>query len=104
MFSRNINDKLPSVVAYFSTMPVIRKAWIFGSCANGCENAESDVDVLVDYDRTHRLSLLTLGGIIRNLEILFNRKIDLVENGYLIPEAQRNANKEKILIYERKDS
>mgnify|MGYP006891855391 FL=1 len=38
------------------------------------------------------------------MEILFNRKIDLVENGYLIPETQKNANTEKILIYERADS
>lgn len=45
--------------------------------------------------------MLTLGGIISNLEKLFGRKIDLVENGYLIPEAEQTANSEKILIYER---
>lgn len=104
MFSQNIQKILPQAVNFFSTQPVIRRAWIFGSCATGSENVHSDVDVLVDYDRSLRISMLTLGGIIRNLEMIFNRKIDLVENGYLIPEAQESANHEKILIYERKNS
>ena len=104
MFNHNIKKVLPKAVAYFSTQPVIRRAWIFGSCATGNETENSDVDILVDYDRKYRLNLLTVGGIIRKLEILFNREIDLVENGYLIPEAQSSANDEKILIYERKDS
>lgn len=101
MFSKNIQKIMPRVTAYLSTQPVVRKAWIFGSCANGEENSRSDVDFLVDYDRTYRLTMLTLGGIISNLEKLFGRKIDLVENGYLIPEAEQTANSEKILIYER---
>ncbi len=104
MISQSIQKLLPEAIAFFSTQPVIRRAWIFGSCATGHENMASDVDILVDYDRNYRLSLLTVGGIIRKLELLFNRKIDLVENGYLIPEAQASANSEKLLIYERKDS
>ncbi len=104
MLSQNIQKVIPRVIAYLSTQPVVRKAWIFGSCAKGEENSKSDVDFLVDYDRTHRLSMLTLGGIISNLENLFGRDIDLVENGYLIPEAQQSANREKVLIYEREDT
>ena len=104
MFSHNIQQILPQVVKFFATQPVINRAWIFGSCATGNEGVDSDVDVLVDYDRSHRISMLTLGGIIRNLEMIFNRDIDLVENGYLIPEAQESANRDKILIYERKNS
>lgn len=104
MISRNVQQVLPKAIAFFSTQPVIRRAWIFGSCANGTETEGSDVDFLVDYDRSYKLSLFTVGGIVRKLELLFNRRIDLVENGYLIPEAQVEANAEKILIYERKDS
>ena len=104
MISHNIQKLLPKAVDFFSTQPVIRRAWIFGSCATGHENNASDVDILVDYDRNYRLSLFTVGGIIRKLELLFNRRIDLVEEGYLIPEAEVSANSEKILIYERKDS
>lgn len=104
MFSRNIQNLIPKVIAYLSTQPVVRKAWIFGSCAKGEENHDSDVDFLIDYDRTHRLTLFTIGGIISNLEEIFGRSIDLVENGYLIPQAEKSANLEKILVYERKDS
>lgn len=104
MISQNIQKVIPKAVDFFSTQPVIRRAWIFGSCATENETDRSDVDLLVDYDRNYKLSLFTVGGIIRKLEILFNRDIDLVENGYLIPEARLSANTEKILIYERKDS
>ena len=103
MISSSIKEILPKVQAFFSTQPVIYRAWIFGSCAKGTETDLSDVDLLVDYDRkNYRISLFTLGGIIRKLELIFNRNIDLVENGFLIPEAQASANSEKIVIYERK--
>ncbi len=104
MINQRIKNLLPQAVDFFKTQPEIRRAWMFGSCATGMENSSSDVDILVDYDRHYRISLLTVGGIIRKLEMLFNRKVDLVENGFLIPEAQASANAEKILIYERKDS
>lgn len=105
MISSSIKEILPKVQAFFSTQPVIHRAWIFGSCAKGTETDLSDVDLLVDYDRkNYRISLFTLGGIIRKLELIFNRNIDLVENGFLIPEAEASANSEKILIYERENS
>ncbi len=92
------------MIGYLSTMPVIKRLWIFGSCARGEETCESDVDFLVHYDRSHRLTLFTIGGIISNLEKIFGRKIDFVEDGFLIPGAQSSANQDKILVYERKDS
>lgn len=103
MVSQVIRNLLPEVKAFLATQPMIKKAWIFGSCAVGEENSDSDVDFLVNYDRSYHISMFTLGGIINNLEKIFQRKIDLVEDGYLIPEAQINADKQKILIYERKN-
>lgn len=104
MINQGIKKILPKAVDFFATQPEIKRAWMFGSCATGRENSLSDVDILVDYNRHYRISLLTVGGIIRKLELLFNRKVDLIENGYLIPDAQASANAEKILIYERTDS
>ena len=52
----NITDILPmnanvidNIRQYFSTQPV-RKAWLFGSFSRGEETAQSDVDILVEFD------------------------------------------------------
>ncbi|MFS6555242.1 nucleotidyltransferase domain-containing protein, partial [Parabacteroides distasonis] len=36
---------------YLSTQPV-KKAWLFGSFSRGEESETSDVDILVEFDRT----------------------------------------------------
>ncbi len=38
------------IADYFKTQPVV-KAWLFGSFARGEETPESDVDILVEFDR-----------------------------------------------------
>ena len=47
------------IAEYFKTQPVL-KAWLFGSFARGEETADSDVDILVEYDKNARISLLTI--------------------------------------------
>lgn len=44
------------IAEYFKTQPVL-KAWLFGSFARGEETAQSDVDILVEYDRSQRMGL-----------------------------------------------
>ncbi|MCM1337560.1 MAG: nucleotidyltransferase domain-containing protein [Candidatus Amulumruptor caecigallinarius] len=88
------------IADYFSGKPVLR-AWLFGSYSRGEETADSDIDILVDYDKTTRLSLLTICGMMTDLEDLLGKKVDLVENGRLKDFAVRSANNDKILIYER---
>jgi len=50
---------------------------VFGSVARGEATAESDVDFLIDYDR-QRMSPWFPVGLIRDLEALLNRKVDVV--------------------------
>ncbi|PIS17606.1 hypothetical protein COT54_03775 [Candidatus Collierbacteria bacterium CG09_land_8_20_14_0_10_46_12] len=49
---------------------------LFGSTARGDDNADSDVDLLVNFDK--RLSLLDLIQVERNFSITFNRPVDLI--------------------------
>lgn len=86
---------------YFSTQP-IDKAWIFGSYSRGEEKENSDIDILVKYDEDG-VSLLTHARILNQLEKLLGKSVDLVEDGYLLPFAEKTANKDKQLIYERAD-
>lgn len=85
---------------YFRTQPVL-KAWLFGSFARGEETPESDVDILVQFDHGQPIGLLRYAGMWREIEELVGRKVDLVEDGTLMPFAVESANRDKQLIYER---
>ena len=45
---------------------------------------------------------MQIAGIMLGLEDLLHRKVDMVEEGRLLPFAQKSANHDKFLIYERK--
>ena len=92
------------IADYFKTQPVL-KAWLFGSFARGEETPDSDVDILFVPDRSGKpFTLFTMGGIYMDLKELVGREVDLVEDGSLRPYAERTANQDKILIYERKSA
>lgn len=85
---------------FFVTKPVVR-AWIFGSYARGEQTADSDLDILVDYDKSAKLSLFGLATIICDLERLTGFKIDLVDHSKVYPYVEKFIDKDKILVYER---
>ena len=45
------------IADYFKTQPVL-KAWLFGSFARGEETEDSDLDILVEYDKNARYPYL----------------------------------------------
>jgi len=95
-------QKMTQMIAdYFKTQPVL-KAWLFGSFARGEETPLSDVDLLVKFDRSHPIGLFAYSRMHRELEEKIGRKVDLVEEGTLRPAAQRTANHDLKVIYERK--
>ncbi|MGN0222693.1 MAG: nucleotidyltransferase family protein [Muribaculaceae bacterium] len=93
---------LNTIRQYLATQP-IKKAWLFGSCSRGEERADSDIDILVEYSDSDSISLMTISRIITSLSKKLNRKIDIVENGCLLPFAQMSVEDDKQLIYERND-
>ena len=95
--TRNYINKISE---YFQDRLVL-KAWLFGSYSRGEETADSDIDILVDYDKTSRLSLLNICGMMLDLEDILGKRVDLIENGRLKDFAVSSAEKDKILIYER---
>lgn len=102
MISKDVQSMIPKIQRFFGSQP-IKKAWLFGSCSRGEETQNSDIDILVEYDRRHtRISLMRMAGIMLGLEDLLHRKVDMVEANRLLPFAQESANRDKLLIYERK--
>ncbi len=100
MNSLTVNSIIPTIQSYLATQPV-SKAWLFGSYSRGEEKEESDVDILVSFDKDAKISLFKYANMICQLEELLKQKVDLVEEGTLLPFAQQTANEDKILIYER---
>ena len=96
------NQQIQQTLAnYFKTQPVL-KAWVFGSYARDEERPDSDIDLLIQFDRKNaKVGLFKYASMIIDLEKLLHREVDLVEEGALLPFAERTANRDKKLIYER---
>lgn len=89
------------ITDYLKTQP-IKRMWVFGSYSRGEERPDSDIDLLVQYDRDNsRVGLFKIISIKQKLQEILGREIDLVEDGTLLPFASESANHDKILIYER---
>jgi len=88
---------------YLATQPVLR-AWVFGSFARGEERPDSDIDLMVAFDRKNaKVGLLKYASMILDLEKILGKEVDLVEEGALLPFAERTADIDKKLIYERRN-
>lgn len=101
MVTENVQEMILKIQNFFGSQP-IRKAWLFGSCSRGEETKDSDIDILVEYDRQNsRISLMKIADIMLKLEDLLDRKVDMVEEKCLLPFAQKSVERDKFLIYER---
>ena len=77
----------------------ISKAYLFGSYASNEQTLESDVDILVDFEK--QANLFDLIRLQQNLSELLNLKVDLLTSKgvskFILPYIE----KDKILIYEK---
>lgn len=112
---RGVSDKLESAIrgldrsrmemfakvqTYLKSMPVLQ-AWVFGSFARREETPRSDLDLLIKYDWTQKVSLLDISKYILDLEAAIGREVDLIEYRSLKSFAVQSAERDKYLIYER---
>ena len=100
MIKTSTQKYIRDITEYFKSQPILR-AWLFGSYSRGEEKPDSDIDILVDYDKSSRISLLKVCRMMTDLEDILGKRVDLVENGRLKDFAVSSANHDKILIYER---
>lgn len=72
---------------------------LFGSMARGDNGPDSDVDLLVAFDGTRRISLLGVVGIERQISQMLGRAVELVEEGTLKPRVQANVEAEAVRAF-----
>lgn len=93
-------DIISKIQQTLKKQPVIR-AWLFGSWSRMEERPDSDIDLLVDFKNSDSISLLDYTGFMLDIQDITGKQIDYVENGTLLPFANKNANQDKYIIYER---
>ena len=77
----------------------VSAAWLFGSIAREEEKLYSDVDIMVEMNNAKKYSMFDLLDITFIIENKINRKVDLVEKGYLKDFAMKTAANDLIKIY-----
>ncbi len=91
---------IPRIQRFFAKQPVNR-AYLFGSCSRGEETPDSDIDIMIDLDKSKPIGLFQYVNMKLDLQELLQREVDLVETNELLSFAKESANRDKMLIYER---
>lgn len=74
-----VSISIPSeAIAEFCRRNRIRELSLFGSVLRKDFRADSDVDVLVEFEPEAQIGLMALGRMRRELAALFGRSVDLV--------------------------
>ena len=94
-------EKKKKFRGYFETQHWASKAWLFGSVARGDNTPDSDIDICIDVPTDVTFSLFDLAEIQHQLQIIANKKVDVVMLGGLRPAMKARIEKEMILIYEK---
>jgi hypothetical protein len=95
-----INIRIPQKrIEKFCQKYKITRMALFGSVLQEDFNRESDVDVLVVFDPTARVTFLTLGEMERGLSEIFNRPVDLVPQAGLKPTIRESILSSAVEVY-----
>ena len=77
----------------------IRELSLFGSAVRGEMNAESDIDLMVEFEPASRIGLIKFESLVEELESLAGRKVDLVTKRGLKPWVRPQVLKDALVIY-----
>jgi len=80
----------------------IRKLSLFGSILHDNFRADSDVDVLVEFEPGHVVGYITLAGLEIELSKMMDRKVDLRTPGELSPYFRDDVLREAKVQYVKK--
>jgi predicted nucleotidyltransferase len=92
-------ENIEIISNYFKDKSVL-KAYLFRSHVRNEAQYDSDVDILVDLDYTHKIGLIFIKMPV-DLEELLDTKVDLVSSNGISKYIKPIVDKEKQLIYAR---
>ena len=72
---------------------------VFGSVARGEASPQSDVDLMADFDKSKRITLLTVGRLESRLGDLLGVKVDLSSADWMKEPVRRQALREAVFAF-----
>lgn len=92
----NIIDSIKKTLSFDGR---VNTAWLFGSVARGEDTYKSDIDLMVELKSDKKYSMFDLLDLEHLLSEPINRKVDIVEKGYLKDFSLKTAEHDFIKIY-----
>jgi predicted nucleotidyltransferase len=77
----------------------VRELSVFGSAARGEHRPDSDIDFLVDFDPTARISLIELSAFSREFSQLVGRPVDVAIKPALKPRIREEVLRDAHVLY-----
>jgi predicted nucleotidyltransferase len=74
-------------------------AGIFGSTARGEQRADSDIDIVIDFDPSARITVFDYVGIREDIADLFEQRVDVVDQRGLKPEVRPNVTRDLVYAF-----
>jgi len=99
MLNKHIDIPHEAIVAFCEKYP-IRKLSLFGSVLRDDFGPDSDVDLLVEFEPTARISYFDLAGMQIELEEIFGRLVDIGTPDMLSKYIRKQALSSTQVIYE----
>jgi uncharacterized protein len=104
LWQSSVMDRQAVIETLRQHEPELRAAGIvhlrlFGSVARGTPSAKSDIDLMADFDRSKRLSLIGMARLENRLTDLLGAKVDLSPAGALKEAVRLRAFREAILAF-----
>lgn len=96
-----IKEIQQKVTPVFESDERIEKAWIFGSYARNENTSESDIDILVRFNKATGLTLFDYADVKHYLEEQLHQEVDMVPESGLREQAKELVYADAILVYER---
>jgi len=72
---------------------------LFGSVARGEASSQSDVDLMADFDKSKRLTLVTVGSLQARLTDLLGVNVDLSSAEWMKEPVRKQALQEAVLAF-----
>ncbi len=95
-----LGPTLSALRAYAPTLAArgVTGLWVFGSVARGDAQANSDIDLLAEFDAKAPISLVGLASLRAELSELLGAPADLVERCALHPAVRQTADREAVRV------
>ena len=72
---------------------------IFGSTARGEQRADSDIDIVIDFDPSARITIFDYVEVREDIAELFDRRVDVVDHRGLKPELRPNVARDLVYAF-----